>query len=132
KFDPIPTKDYYSLRGVFASCAEPEVEPVVSKIENSPDYQDYQKQITTLDTEIKTVEAGLKALRGRDANVQATRKQLQNKEKQLRTEMTSLELTHPGAPMRAPVLVDKPKPVDSPVFIRGEAENKGDIAPRRF
>src|SRR5262249_5213027 len=28
KFDPIPTKDYYSLYGVFASCSEPTVPPL--------------------------------------------------------------------------------------------------------
>ena len=132
KFDPIPTKDYYSLHGVFASCKEPEVEPVVSKIESTPDYLDYQKQITALETEIKTNTMALRALRGRDAKVQETRRQLQAKDRQLRGKVANLELTHPGAPIRAPVLVDKPKPADSPVFIRGEAENKGEIAPRRF
>ena len=29
KFDPIPTKDYYSLYGVFASSTEPEVKPLL-------------------------------------------------------------------------------------------------------
>lgn len=29
KYDPIPTKDYYSLYGVFASSMEPEVEPLL-------------------------------------------------------------------------------------------------------
>lgn len=28
KFDPIPTRDYYSLYGVFASCEEPNVQPL--------------------------------------------------------------------------------------------------------
>jgi len=132
KFDPIPTKDYYSLRGIFASCTEPELDPVVSKIEYTPDFVDYQKQITALETEKKTVEAELKALRGKGGKIQETRKQLQNKDKQFASKIASLELTHPGAPMRAPVLVDRPKPADSAVFIRGEAENKGEIAPRRF
>ena len=35
-------------------------------------------------------------------------------------------------PARAPILVDSPTPKDSPIFIRGEAENKGEIVPRRF
>src|SRR6185436_16663233 len=67
KFDPIPTKDYYSLRGVFASCVEPEVDPVISSIASTPDFRDYQSQVSALDTELKTTEAALKALRGRDA-----------------------------------------------------------------
>src|SRR5262249_33043952 len=32
KFDPIPTKDYYSVHGIFASCGEPNIEPVISRI----------------------------------------------------------------------------------------------------
>ena len=43
-----------------------------------------------------------------------------------------LELVHPGAPARAPALVDSPTPKDSPIFIRGQAETPGDIVPRRF
>ena len=31
KFDPIPTKDYYALHGVFASIDEPKEKPVISQ-----------------------------------------------------------------------------------------------------
>jgi len=31
KFDPIPTKDYYSLYGVFASSRQPDVLPLYSE-----------------------------------------------------------------------------------------------------
>jgi mono/diheme cytochrome c family protein len=31
KYDPIPTKDYYSLYGVFASCSEPSDKPLLGK-----------------------------------------------------------------------------------------------------
>ena len=43
-----------------------------------------------------------------------------------------LLLTHPGAPAHAMVVADKPKAVDSPVFIRGMANSKGEVVPRRF
>ena len=46
--------------------------------------------------------------------------------------LNELELTHPGAPAHAMVVADKPKPEDSPVFIRGQANTRGDIVPRRF
>ena len=132
KFDPIPTKDYYSLHGIFASSIEPEAEPVISRIERTPDFLEYQKELTALDLEIKNGARDLKALRGRDDKTNETRKQLVNKQIQLRAQVARLEMTHPGAPMRAMVLEDKLRPSDSPVFIRGEAENKGEIAPRRF
>jgi mono/diheme cytochrome c family protein len=43
-----------------------------------------------------------------------------------------LQLTHPGAPAHAMIVSDKPKATDSPVFIRGQANVKGEIVPRRF
>ena len=50
----------------------------------------------------------------------------------LREQSDMLEMVHPGAPARATTLVDAPNPKDSPIFIRGEAENPGDVVPRRF
>ena len=44
KFDPIPTKDYYALHGVFASSQEPTELPLLSELRDSPEYQDYLKQ----------------------------------------------------------------------------------------
>jgi hypothetical protein len=46
--------------------------------------------------------------------------------------VTQVELTHPGAPKRAMVVQDAPVVKNSFVYIRGEANNKGEIAPRRF
>ncbi|PYJ83712.1 MAG: hypothetical protein DME22_15080 [Verrucomicrobia bacterium] len=50
----------------------------------------------------------------------------------LREQSDMLEMVHPGAPARATTLVDGPNPKDSPIFIRGEAENPGEVVPRRF
>src|SRR5262249_49172138 len=45
KFDPIPTKDYYSLHGIFASCIEPSPEPIIGKIlTGSTNYIDYSRK----------------------------------------------------------------------------------------
>ncbi len=46
--------------------------------------------------------------------------------------INSLETSHPGAPAQAMIVADKPRAVNSPVFIRGQSEMKGDIVPRRF
>ena len=46
--------------------------------------------------------------------------------------INELELTHPGAPARAMLVADTAKPKNSPVFIRGQAEVRGDVVPRRF
>ncbi|EDY17279.1 protein of unknown function DUF1549 [Chthoniobacter flavus Ellin428] len=46
--------------------------------------------------------------------------------------INALTMTDNGADARAMVVEDKPTPVNSPVFIRGLSENKGDIVPRHF
>jgi len=51
KFDPIPTKDYYALHGVFASSEEPGELPLLGPLKDSPDYQDYLKQKARIETE---------------------------------------------------------------------------------
>jgi uncharacterized protein DUF1553/uncharacterized protein DUF1549/cytochrome c len=46
--------------------------------------------------------------------------------------INELELTNPGAPARAMVVADAPRPHDSPVFIRGQAGQPGELVPRHF
>ena len=41
KFDPIPTKDYYSLYGVFASCNEPAEKPLLGDTALPAAYNEY-------------------------------------------------------------------------------------------
>jgi hypothetical protein len=45
KFDPIPTQDYYSLYGVFASAQEPKELPLLGPPEPTPAYQAYVKEL---------------------------------------------------------------------------------------
>lgn len=47
-------------------------------------------------------------------------------------ERTKLDSAHPGAPPRAMVLLDKPKPQDVRVFVRGNPARQGDPAPRAW
>jgi hypothetical protein len=46
--------------------------------------------------------------------------------------IAELNATHPGAPARAMVLVDAPRPVEPQVFIRGNPARLGRAIPRRF
>ena len=46
--------------------------------------------------------------------------------------INELELTNPGAPVRAMVLLDKPNPQDSRLLLRGQKGTPGDVVPRRF
>jgi hypothetical protein len=130
KFDPIPTKDYYALHGIFASCVEPENEPVISKVTATPEYNDYYKKRMDLEREKTATELRQRQLRGkRDP---AAAKQLQRDVRENRAAVSRLEMTHPAAPARAMVVEDLLKSHDSPVFIRGEAGNKGPLVQRHF
>lgn len=55
-----------------------------------------------------------------------------NTHNQLINDVNGVEVTHPGAPPRGMVLVDKPQPVEPVIFRRGEPSNRGDQVPRRF
>jgi hypothetical protein len=52
KFDPIPSKDYYSLHGIFASSEEPGELPLLGELRDSPQYKDYLKQKAKIEAEM--------------------------------------------------------------------------------
>jgi len=60
KFDPIPTRDYYALHGVFASSTEPRegVELPVSK--DTPEFKEFQKALAEAEDALKKFEDGLR------------------------------------------------------------------------
>ena len=58
--------------------------------------------------------------------------QLRNSPKWMFASMNKLLLTNDGADARAMVVNDLPSPRDSSVFIRGQADVRGDLVPRRF
>ncbi len=57
KFDPIPTADYYSLYGVFASCNEPEELPLIGEAVESPEYKAYLTEFAKLQKDCDDYEA---------------------------------------------------------------------------
>ncbi|GEP44048.1 DUF1553 domain-containing protein [Brevifollis gellanilyticus] len=65
------------------------------------------------------------------ANLFFTRKDLEKVTK-FSNDRVKLESEHPGAPPRAMVTLDKPKPNDVRVFIRGNPGRQGDPAPRAW
>jgi hypothetical protein len=54
KYDPVPTKDYYSLYGVFASSTEPKDLPPIGKVERTP-------EVAAFEAEVEKREAGYRA-----------------------------------------------------------------------
>jgi hypothetical protein len=131
KFDPIPQKDYYSLRGIFDSSVEPAEEPLLETPKMTPEYQAFLQKRNDLDQQIYQTEAELKNKRMM-AEAKKDKKDLRKDVNQLRRKIAQLELNDPGSPACATVLLDSSKPHDSPIYLRGEAENRGSNAPRRF
>jgi hypothetical protein len=54
KFDPIPTADYYSWHGIFNSTVEPEIEPLLGKPAETPEYVEFMTQLEKLQSEVRT------------------------------------------------------------------------------
>ncbi|HEY2953534.1 MAG TPA: DUF1549 domain-containing protein, partial [Verrucomicrobiae bacterium] len=134
KFDPIPTQDYYSLHGIFASSIEPKELPVLKPPVRDAGYSNYVAQYVKSKGAAETVFEKFQEMRrtkGKNVDPQQ-RRELIREGVQVRAEFARLEMTHPSAPPRAQVLEDSLRPKDSPVFIRGEADNRGQIVPRRF
>jgi hypothetical protein len=52
KFDPIPTRDYYSLHGVFASSQEPRVPPLILREPDKPPYEAYLAELAQRQTQL--------------------------------------------------------------------------------
>lgn len=52
KYDPIPTKDYYSLYGVFANSREPKDPPIIALPEKEEDYVAFQKELARREKEV--------------------------------------------------------------------------------
>ena len=136
KFDPIPTKDYYSIYGVFANTVEPArvtAQPtLLTKIPRTPELLDYLAKSEELEKKEDALQAQfLELRRSRDRDPQK-RRELVRAQGLLQRQIGDLEIEHPGAPARAHVVVDAPRARDYAVLIRGEPQNKGESVPRRF
>jgi mono/diheme cytochrome c family protein len=127
KFDPIPQKDYYSLRGIFDSSAEPAEEPTLVPPKDTPEYISFLQKRNAMEVQIAQTEEQFKATRNRE-----DKKDLRKDINDLRRKVAQLELRDPGSPPCAEAIYDSTKPHDSPVYVRGVTPNNKDMAPRRF
>ncbi len=60
KFDPIPTKDYYALHGVFASSTEPREGVELPAGKDTPEFKEFQKALAEAEDAQKKFEDGLR------------------------------------------------------------------------
>ncbi|MBE2283570.1 MAG: PSD1 domain-containing protein [Prosthecobacter sp.] len=128
KFEPVPTADYYSLYGVFGSIdrvphANFEEFPLIDGYEPAPDSRaDYVKKQEVIQAKVNAARKTGKLVGAR----QPQWKVIQS------SEMCELVTFHEGAEARAIVVKEKSKPITPRIFLRGEADTRGDSVPRRF
>lgn len=148
KFDPIPTKDYYALYGVFGSSMEKpsNEQPVLTGARDEKSDAEYRKQLAEREGEVaKFVEEkenlfawrmlmtiGTPALLPKQPRVpllldRAGKEALTK----LRNKIDDLN-AGPLAPPRAMAMFDSPTPMNPRVFVRGNPGRPGDPVPRRF
>jgi len=127
KYEPIPTADYYSLRGVFSSVQRinPLKENQLPKLSGyeiaDEDRADYVKQRATIDKKI--ADAGSKKSGGNNRSVA---------QKIRETELAQLLSFHPGAPVHTMIVKELKRPQEPVIFLRGDAASRGPAVPRRF
>lgn len=128
KFDPIGIKDYYSLYGVFQNSKEPDLAemPLLGMSPPASDKEAFDKELTKAKDELAKWEKDHEADR-KEKPIQfgEQRKPYENKIRRLYAD-------HPGAPPRGMVLLDKDKPVEPVVFVRGNPGNRGPKITRHF
>ena len=127
KFEPVPTADYYSLHGVFASISRPDPlnEKAMPILKHRPadaaQKSDYTELRAEIDDEITG--AGSKKARNNRRSIA---------EKIRDTKLAELLLFHDGAPAHAMTVKEARRPVNPFIYIRGERTGRGKNVPRRF
>jgi hypothetical protein len=126
KFDPIPTRDYYSLYGIFASSEEPKDMPPIMDPEPTEAYRAFEKELQGLEQEVADYRAAHRA------ELQSGNRKFRDEVRKRQNKVDRLKVTHPGSPPRAMVLVDASQPVQPHVLVRGNPNNLGEAVPRQF
>ena len=156
KFDPVTTRDYYALAGIFHSTVTtrhtgPGVWSKITKVrlpetadektERALATQAYSTNLVRLSERKVALEADAKrldeerqALEPEDPRLGALNATLEQLEKNLgevERERLLVEYNHPRPPETL-ALKDVPEPFDSAVYVRGSFETLGDVVPRGF
>lgn len=140
KSDPVPTKEYYGLYGIFLNSLAVET-PTIGETPKTPAHERYAAELAAKQKEIDAMLAPLleKAKRENPSlagNPRALRAKI---DREARKKVENLEgkrdkfIADSGMePDKAIILRDREQPLDQRVFIRGNPGRPGEIAPRQF
>ncbi len=140
KFDPISTREYYSLYGIFMNSMA-QATPVIGEPKLGPAYDKYLADLAVkqkvVDDYLKPI---LEKLGKENPAIAGKQDQLMAKVKgDERRKLTNLEgevdkfIADAGMEAdKAIILKDRDKPINQHVYIRGNASRRGELAPRQF
>ncbi len=138
KSDPISTKEYYGLYGVFNNSTNQQ-QPAIAEPEMTPEYVAYLEALAAEEKKVSDfLEPRLAKLREKHprlspAQLEARLERPDRRKLQtLRSNVERFIANRGMAPDRALVVTDRSEPVGQQVFIRGNPARKGVEAPRRF
>lgn len=145
KFDPIPQADYYALAGIFRSAQV--YAGTIQMVQNNnpgklldlPKESGQPAGIAPLSSDDRAkLQKQIADYRDKLRELQRAGKSVSLEFVQIRLRMNTLEGKSPayeidGTPkLLAMGLRDKVRPLDSPLYIRGEVEKPGSVVPRGF
>ena len=131
KFDPITTKDYYALAGIFKNTRNVDIKVGDQRVIDA--YNSWQKAVNETNNNLNSfLDNKSKELRVKKKEVEKSlddesKKHVEN----IRQELESLKKSEPEKPGNAHVLADNGN-ADMHVALRGDLRKKGEIAPRSF
>ncbi len=120
KYEPVPTTDYYALRGVFASLDRPsaldlaKLPAIRGYHPSSSEKRDFEQKLAAIEKRIGT--AGNSRSNNNNQSVATKIRE---------TELAELLLFHPGGPAHAMIVTEKKKRPSSYVFERGDPTSPG-------
>jgi hypothetical protein len=140
KFDPIPTKEYYSLYSVFSNSLDVAT-PVIGEPKSGPEYETYLKKLAEKQKVVDDfLEPKLAKIAEENPNIanrriqliakldREDRRELQNKERVVDKFIADAGME----PDKAIILKDREQPAGQAVFIRGNPARRGETVQRHF
>jgi len=125
KFEPVPTADYYSLYGVFASMKRPEAWDV-SELPEIEGYPRDPKLVAEYEAKRAEIDALIKEVGNKKQGNNSIAERIRE------TRLAELYLYHDGAPAYAMLLPENPNPFRPQVYLRGDRSNRGEKVERQF
>lgn len=139
KFDPIPTRDYYALYGIFQSTRYPwpgieldkrqrDFVPLVPEAERLAAEQNlaaWQKEQSRLDKDVDKLKEELKKTKDQEKEaIEAKLKDAERIAKEHRDERMTFETAY--------AVADASSPGDAVIQVKGDPTQPGDVVPRHF